>query len=196
MKSRDRKQKCQHDQEEIVVRQLAAEREIPPAARDRGTLQADRGANEIPGAGENPDQLGDRDGGHAEIMSGQPESRHADHNRKPDRERDRDRDGGHRRPTPLRVEQQRRVGAEPEEHAVADGNLPGIAADDVPRRCRDRGQQERHADIAIERPGQHQRIDEQRCREHNNDQARGQNFGHAFPINPCGRNQSSATNSP
>src|SRR5262249_35380 len=37
-KTRDRKQKCQHDQEQIIVRKLAAEGEIPPPERDRRTL--------------------------------------------------------------------------------------------------------------------------------------------------------------
>ena len=94
-------------------------------------------------------------------------------NGKRDGEHDADWNAGDRRPAPQVVEQQRRIGAEPEEHAVADRDLAGIAADDVPRRRRDRRKQKRHADVAIKSAGENERI-EQQCRaEQNDSHARG-----------------------
>src|SRR6201984_253135 len=52
----------QHGQKDVVVRQLAAEGEVPPAAPDRRSLQPDRGADEIPRADEDADQLRGPDG--------------------------------------------------------------------------------------------------------------------------------------
>src|SRR6185437_7450459 len=71
-------QDSEYAEEDVVVRQLAAKRQVPPAARGGGALQADRCADEVPGAGEYADQFRDRDRRHAEIMAGQPECRRAD----------------------------------------------------------------------------------------------------------------------
>src|SRR5215813_13622067 len=71
----------QHGEKDVVVRQLAAEGQVPPGAPDRRSLQADRGADEVPRAHEDADQFGDRDRRHAEIMAPQAERRHADYDR-------------------------------------------------------------------------------------------------------------------
>src|SRR6266404_3787258 len=63
------------------------------------------------------------------------------------------------------IEQQRRIGADAEEHAMTDRYLPGIAADDVPGRCRDRREQKCNPDVPIERAGEDERIEQQQSRE-------------------------------
>jgi hypothetical protein len=95
-----------------------------------------------------------------------------------------------------RRENQRRIGAYPEEHAFADGDLTGIAADDVPRRRRYRCEQKRNADIAREGAREYDREQQQRGCQQSDAQAGRENSFHAFPIRPCGRSQSSATNRP
>src|SRR5579862_131179 len=192
----DGEQHAEHGKKDVVVWQLAAERQVPPAAAGRRALQADRRADEGPGAGEDADQFGYRNGRHAEIMPGEPERRHADHDSECDGEHDAGRDAGERRPAPQVVEQQRRVGAEPEEHAVADRDLSGITANDVPGRRGDRREQEGHADIAIERSCERKRIKQQPRRQNDQAESRRENILHALPISPCGRNHSKATNKP
>src|SRR5437660_849824 len=155
----------QHGQKDVVVRQLAAEGEIPPAAPDRRSLQADRGADEIPRADEDADQLGDRDRGHAEIVALQAKRRHADHECKTETDENPGGNARDRRQAPQMIEQQRRIGADAEEHAVTDRYLPGIAADDVPGRCRDRREQKCNPDVPIERAGEDERIEQQQSRE-------------------------------
>jgi hypothetical protein len=68
------------------------------------------------------------------------------------------------------VDHDRGIGAEAEEHRVADRDLAGIAADDVPGRGADRRQQHQRAQPLIDRKaGGEQRIDqrqdEQRARQ-------------------------------
>ena len=172
----DEQQDPSVDEKDVVVRDLAAEREVVPAAPDRRALQADRRADEIPGADHEADQFGDRDGRHAEVMALQAERRHADHDREHERHHDADRHADDRRQLPVMIDQQRQIGADAEEHAVSDRDLPGIAADDVPGRCRDRGEQQRDADIEIERVGEDQRIDE----EHD-----GERDGGFHRVTPC-----------
>src|ERR1700761_5708102 len=79
-----RQQHGEHAKEDIIVRQLAAERQVPPASSGRRALQTDGRADQTPGAGEDSDQLGHRERRHAEIMSGQPEGRQTDCERKSD----------------------------------------------------------------------------------------------------------------
>ena len=154
----DEQQDHEHAEEDVVVRKLAAERQVVPAASDRRALQADRGADEIPGADHEADQLGDRDGRHAEIVALQAEGRHADDDREHEAHHDADRHADQRRQLPLVIDQQRQIGADAEEHAVADRDLPRIAADDVPGRGRDRGEQQRDADVEIEGVGEDERV--------------------------------------
>src|SRR5262249_36285188 len=66
---------------------------------------------------------------------------------------------------PQMIEQERRIGADAEEHAVPDRHLPGIAADDVPGRRGDRREQKRHPDVPVERAGEDERIEQQQSRE-------------------------------
>ena len=94
------------------------------------------------------------------------------------------------------IEQQRRIGAEAEEHAVADRDLPGIAADDVPGGGGNRRQQQGHADVEIKRLGKQRTDKAAGTLQDRRIPAHGLCLFHALPINPCGRSHSSATNSP
>src|SRR5215470_12742406 len=165
----DREGRVQHDRQhgekDVVVRQLAAEGEVPPGAPDRRSLQADRGADEIPRADEDADQFGDRDRRHAEIMALQAERRHADRDRKTETDEHAGGNARDRRQAPQMIEQQRRICADAEEHAVADRYLAGIAADDVPSRRRDRREQKCNPDVPIEGAGEDERIEQQQSRE-------------------------------
>src|SRR5215831_862528 len=143
----------QHGEKDVVVRQLAAEGQVPPGAPDRRSLQADRGADEVPRAHEDADQFGDRD------------RRHADYDRETETDEHAGGHAGDRRQAPQMIEQQRRVGADAEEHAVAHGYLAGIAADDVPGRRRNRREQKCNPDVPIEWAGEDERIEQQHSRE-------------------------------
>ena len=86
----------------------------------------------------------------------------------------------------------RGIGAAAEEHDMADRDLAGIAADDVPGRGRDRIEQHQRAEPLLERRREQQRIgDHQRQRHRWPEQA----AHHDLPIRPCGRNQRKETNS-
>ena len=67
---------------------------------------------------------------------------------------------------------------------MADRDLPGIAADDVPGRSRDRRQQKRHADVEIKRPRKNERIEQQPRRQQNNSKAWRSELGHGRFM-PC-----------
>src|SRR5262245_3992396 len=187
------KQDRQDGQKDIVIRQFTAEGQIPPAARRRRALQPDCCTDQIPRAEVNSDQLGDGNCGHAEVVTGQAKRGNADQHRERDAAHDAERNPGNRCPSKERVSQERCVGAAPEEHRVADRNLACVPTDDIPGRGRYRGQQKRYADVEIERSGKNEWVNQQARRKQNGG-SDGWNF-HALPIRPCGRNQSSATNS-
>ena len=80
--------------------------------------------------------------------------------------RNAERNSSHRRPTVELVAEERCVGAEPEEHGVADRNLTCVTTDDIPGGRGYRGQQKRYANVEIECPGKNKWIDEQgRCQQ-------------------------------
>jgi len=110
-------------------------------------------------------KLGDRDGGHREIMSLQPEGRHPDHHGDRQAHDDAAGNSDQRRHLPVGEHQQRRIGADAEEHRMADRDLARVAADDVPGRRPDRGEQQVRAHALVERAAQHQRIGQQRQRD-------------------------------
>src|SRR5262249_30414580 len=151
-------------EKDVVVRQLAGEGEAPPGAPDRRSLQADRGADELPRADEDADQFGDRDRRHAEIMALQAERRHADRDRKTETDEHAGGNARDRWQAPQMIEQQRRVGAGAEEKAVAHRYLAGIAADDVPGRRPKRPEQKSNPDVPIERAREDERIEQQQSR--------------------------------
>src|SRR6202171_3812178 len=65
-------------QKQIIIRQRRYEREIEDVSRHGRAAQPDSRA-EIVGIGDDqPDELGDGDRGHAEIVTGKPQRRHAD----------------------------------------------------------------------------------------------------------------------
>ena len=150
-------------QEQIVIRQRRYEREIEHVPRHRRPAQPD-GSAEIVGVGDDqPDEFGNRDRGHAEIMARQPQRRHADDGRYRDAHDDTDGNAHQRRQAEMRVSAHRGVGAATEEHDMPDRHLAGIAADDVPGRCSDRIKQHQRAEPLLERRREHQRIgDDQR----------------------------------
>src|SRR5690349_18064452 len=76
----DEQQHRQHGEEDVIVGNRAAKAQIPPAARGRGPLQSDGGADEIPVADDDAHQLRHRDRRHAEIVSQQPQGRKPDQN--------------------------------------------------------------------------------------------------------------------
>src|SRR5262249_17929314 len=90
---------------------------------------------------------------------------HADGDRKTETDEHAGGNARDRRQAPQMIEQQRRIGADAEEHAVADRYLAGIAADDVPGRRRDRREQKCNPDVPIERAGEDERIEQQQSRE-------------------------------
>src|SRR5262245_14562799 len=145
------KQDREDGQKDIVVRQFTAKGQIPPAARCRRALQPDCRTDQIPRTEINPDQFSNGNGGHAEIVTGQTKRRNADQHRERNAEYDAKRNSGNRRPLEQRVAQERRVGAQSEEHRVADRNLARVSTDDIPGRGRYRSQQERYADVEVKR---------------------------------------------
>src|SRR6185437_3920999 len=86
----DIEQDHEHAEEDVIVGQLAAEGQVPPAAANRGSLQADRSAEIIDGADIDADQLGDGNGRHAEIMAAQAERRIPDRDRQDHAQRNAD----------------------------------------------------------------------------------------------------------
>ncbi len=92
----------------------------------------------------------------------------------------------------MRVDHDRRIGADAEEHGVADRDLAGIAADDVPGRGADRRQQNQRAQPLPDRRAR----DQQRVGQHQHDQHDPEQeiALHVLPIRPCGRNHSTSTN--
>ena len=101
---------------------------------------------------EHAHQLGDGDGRHAEVVAGEPQRRHADH--RGDAARDQqhaERRAGDRRPAEMGIDHDRGIGAGAEEHRMADRDLAGIAADDVPGRGADRRQQHQRAEPLVDR---------------------------------------------
>src|SRR5262249_4309811 len=155
----------QNREEDIVVRQLAAKGQVPPAACRGRTLQPDGRTDQIPRAEVDSDQLGNGNRRHAEIMTGQPERRNTDQDRERDAERNPERNSGHRGPPEQFVAEERCIGAEAEEHCMPDRNLARVATDDIPGRGRYRGQQKRDADVEVEWTGKDERINEQGCSE-------------------------------
>src|SRR5262249_58146964 len=96
---------------EVEAGQPAGKGGAPPAAPDRRSLQADRGADEVPRADEDADQFGDRDGRHAEIMAPQAERRHADDDRETETDENAGGDAPERGQAPRRRKKQRRGSA-------------------------------------------------------------------------------------
>src|SRR6185312_676261 len=192
----DREQHGEHDEEDIIVRHRAPEDEIPPAARRGRPHDADGGAGEIPIADDDADQLRHRDRRHAEIMPDQAEGRHADDEGEHEADGDARRHAGERRQLPLVVRDERQIGADAEEHGVADRDLAGVAADDVPRRRADRGEHDQGAHILQEGgavgPGDDPGVEEQQQRRRGKGRCAAH---HAVPSRPCGRSQRIATNS-
>src|SRR3954451_6933175 len=154
---------CENDreqrQEQIVIWKPAPEGQIPYAAPDGGALQADRRTKRFCRRDEKADKLSDRNRRHAEIVPLQAERRDPDENGKDEAHNNAEGKPGDRRPFPELVDEQRQIGAGAEEHRVTDGDLAGIAADNVPRGSRCGGEQQRRADVDIKRAGQHKRID-------------------------------------
>src|SRR5260221_1111063 len=192
---RDQQQHREHAEEDIVVGHGAAEGEVPPMLRYRRALQADGGAEEIPVADDNADELGHRDRRHAEIMALQAEGRQSHDQRQEEAHADAERHAQERRQAPLLIKQQRQIGAGAVEHGMADRDLPGIAAEDVPGGRADRCEQHQRAHVlqegsavaAGDEPGKKQ----QRRREREPAPAH-----HAVPNNPSGRSPNRATNRP
>src|SRR5579885_1765138 len=161
----DQQQQRKHGEKEIVVGKFAAERQVPPSAPDRRTLQADGRADQRPGPHQDADQLGNRDGGHAEVVALQAKRRrpHADSQNQADDNAERN--AGDRWRTPQIEHQERSISAHAEKHPVPDGNLSGIATDNVPSGCGKRDKQKREADVQIKRIRQQQRVSEERSRQ-------------------------------
>ena len=172
----------EHRQEQIVIRQRRGEGEIEHGSRHGRTAQA-HGRAEIFGVGDDQShQFGDRDGRHAEIVPGQPQRRHADH--RGDQHGDGDADGNsdQRRQCEMRIRGHRGIGAATEEHDVPDRHLAGIAADDIPRRRRDRIEQDQRAEPLLERRREQQRIRNDQRERHRRPQKTPH---HVFLIRSC-----------
>src|SRR5260221_13705798 len=174
----------EHGEEDIVIGNGAAEGEVEYRAGYGGPHHADRGAEEIPVADDDADELRHRDRRHREIMALQAEGRHADDDSDENADDHAERHAEDRRQLPLGIKQQRRIGAGAEEDGMADRDLPGIAADDVPCRGGDRSEQQVGAHALIEGAGEDPGIEQQRRRD---DDPGPSHSPAAFPISPCGR---------
>src|SRR5438309_4312291 len=188
----EQQQAGEHDEEQIIIGNRAAEREIEPGARHSGPHQAGRGADEIPVADGDADQLGDRDGGHGKIMAVQAEGRQPDHDRHAEADHDGERHAGNRREPQMREREQRQVCPDSEKHRVADRDLAGIAAEDVPGGGADRREQHVGAHAAVEIVRDQPRIEDEQSR----DEDAEPDHAPALPNRPSGRTHRMATNRP
>src|SRR5712691_12247656 len=117
----------EHREEQIIIGDRAAEREIEPGARDRRAHQPGGRAHVVPIADGDADQLGDRDGRHGEIMPVQAKRRQPYDDRDAEADQDGERHAGDRRKRQVGEGEQRQIGADAEEHRVPDRDLPGKA---------------------------------------------------------------------
>ena len=126
-------------------------------------------------------------------MPGQPQRRHADHRRDQHGDEGADRGAGDGRQAEVGVDGDGRIGARAEEDGMADRHLAGIAADQVPRRGADGGQQHERAEPLVDRQARRQ----QRIGQGERADDAGKEIAphHALPIRPCGRVHSTSTNS-
>src|ERR1043166_5108673 len=161
----EHQQAGEHDEEQIIIGNGTAEREVEPGARHRWSHQAGRRAHEVPVADGDADQVGDRDGGHGEIMAVQAERGQPDDDRNAEADHDRERHAGDRGKSEMGEREQRQIGADAEEHRMADRDLPGVTAQDVPRRGADRRDQHVGAHAAVEIVGDHPRIEDKQSRD-------------------------------
>src|SRR5216683_443198 len=188
----DAKRDQEKREEQIIIGHRRYETEIEDVSRHRRAAKADGGA-EIVGVGDDQaDQFGDGNGRHAEIMAGQAQRRHPDHGRYRHADDDAGGNSNQWRQSEMRISAHRGIGATAEEHHVADRHLAGIAADDVPGRCRDGIEQHQRAEPLLKRRREQQRIGDEKRQHHRGPQ---QAPHHILPIKPCGRNQRKPRNS-
>ena len=165
-------QRQQHRQEQVMIRDRTDKREIGERAWPWRSHQPDRGAGQRPVCRQDARQLGRGDSCHREIMPAQPEGRQPHHHRQPGADRDAERCAGDRRPAPLGVDDQAGICAHAEIQRVANRDLPGIAAQQVPGGGGDRRQQHQRADPLQEHVLHRQRPDRDRQQPQDGEQAR------------------------
>ena len=185
-------QQCEHGKENVIIRDWAAETHVRDAARCGGSHQANSGADIVPVAAKDADQLGRGDGGHGEIMAAQPEGGGTDQNREDEADGDSKWHPRDRRPTEMGKYREGRIRAGAEEDGMSDRNLAGVTANEVPCRGGDGCQQHQRADPLVEYVGDEQGPDDDRGGQQ---PCCGDPQFHAVPSNPCGRTHSTARNS-
>src|ERR1041385_2191159 len=162
--------------------------------------QAARAAGELDGRGPDAHRLADADGGDGEVGAAQTEGRQSDDDGKDRREQCAERQREKRIDVPQR-QQHGRVRADAEERGVAERDLPGEAAEEIPRRGEDHGKGEvpevvERAALEEQRRGQREdrRGEPQRARRELHRAAALRSKRAKRPGSPCG-NATSATKS-